>query len=57
MAVNSLILDEYIDKKVEIILKNNQGILTGKLIKKNKKFFLENKKISISKILAIKEEV
>lgn len=57
MAVNSLILDEYIDKKVEIILKNNQGILTGKLIKKNKNFFLENKKISISKILAIKEEV
>lgn len=57
MAVDGSILNEYVGKKIKIILANDEGTLKGTLTKDGKKFFLENKKITISKIAAIKEEV
>ena len=57
MAVDGSMLNKYVGKKIKIILVNEQGTLKGILIKDDKKFFLENKKITISKIAAIKEEV
>ena len=57
MAVDGSMLNEYIGKKIKIILVNEQGTLKGTLTKDDKKFFLENKKITISKIAAIKEEI
>jgi hypothetical protein len=57
MAVDGSMLDKYVGKKIKVILVNEQGILKGTLTKDDKKFFLENKKITISKIAAIKEEV
>ena len=56
MAVDGFMLNEYVSKKIKVILVNEQGILKGTLTKDGKKFFLENKKITISKIAAIKEE-
>lgn len=54
-------LNEYVDKKIKVILVNEQGILKGTLTKDGKKFILknvqENTKLTISKIAAIKEEV
>lgn len=57
MAVDGSMLNEYVGKKVKIIFANEKGSLKGTLTKDGKKFFLENKKITISKIAAIKEEV
>lgn len=57
MAVDGSMLNEYVGKKIKIILVNDQGTLKGILTKDGKKFLLENKKITISKIAAIKEEV
>ena len=57
MAVDGSMLDKYVGKKIKVILVNEQGILKGTLTKDDKKFFLENKKITISKIATIKEEV
>ena len=57
MAVDGSMLNEYIGKKIKVILVNEQGTLKGTLTKVGKKFFLENKKITISKIATIKEEV
>lgn len=61
MAVDGSMLNEYIGKKIKVILVNEQGTLKGTLIKDDKKFILknaqENTKITISKIAAIKEEV
>lgn len=57
MAVDGSMLSKYIDKKIKIILVNDQGTLKGILTKDGKEFFLENKKITISKIATIKEEV
>ena len=57
MAVDGSMLNEYIGKKIKVILVNEQGTLKGILTKDGKKFFLENKKITISKIATIKEEV
>lgn len=57
MAVDGSMLNEYIGKKIKVILVNEEGTLKGTLIKDGKKFFLENTKITISKIAAIKEEV
>lgn len=56
MAVDGSMLNEYVGKKIKVILVNEQGTLKGILTKDGKKFFLENKKITISKIAAIKEE-
>lgn len=56
MAVDGFMLNEYVGKKIKVILVNEQGILKGTLTKDGKKFLLENKKITISKIAAIKEE-
>lgn len=56
MAVDGSMLNEYVGKKIKVILVNEQGILKGILTKNGKKFFLENKKITVSKIAAIKEE-
>lgn len=60
MAVDGSMLNEYIGKKIKVILVNEQGTLKGILTKDGKKFFLENSqentKITISKIAAIKEE-
>lgn len=56
MAVDGSMLNEYIGKKIKVILVNEEGTLKGILIKDGKKFFLENTKITISKIAAIKEE-
>ena len=56
MAVDGSMLSKYIGKNIKIIIVNEQGILKGTLTKDGKKFFLENKKITISKIAAIKEE-
>lgn len=61
MAVDGSMLNEYIEKKIKVILVNEQGTLKGTLTKDGKKFFLknpqENTKLTISKISAIKEEV
>ena len=57
MAVDGSMLNEYIGKKIKVILVNEEGTLKGILTKDGKKFFLENKKITISKIVTIKEEV
>ena len=57
MAVDGSMLNEYIGKKIKVILVNEQGTLKGTLTKVGKKFFLENKKITISKIATKKEEV
>lgn len=61
MAVDGSMLNEYIGKKIKVILVNEEGTLKGTLTKDGKKFFLENSqentKITISKIAAIKEEV
>ena len=61
MAVDGFMLNEYVDKKIKVILVNEQGILKGTLTKDGKKFILknvqENTKLTISKIAAIKEEV
>lgn len=57
MAVDRSMLSKYIGKKIKVILVNEEGTLKGTLIKDGKKFFLENTKITISKIAAIKEEV
>ena len=57
MAVDRSMLSKYIGKKIIVILVNEEGTLKGTLIKDGKKFFLENTKITISKIAAIKEEV
>lgn len=57
MAVDGSMLNEYIGKKIKVILVNDEGSVKGTLTKDGKKFFLENKKITISKIAAIKEEV
>lgn len=57
MAVDGSMLSKYIGKKIKVILVNEEGTLKGTLTKDGKKFFLENKKITISKIAAIKEEV
>jgi hypothetical protein len=61
MAVDGSMLNEYIGKKIKIILVNEQGTLKGILTKDGKKFFLKNAqestKLTISKISAIKEEV
>lgn len=57
MAVDGSMLNEYIGKKVKIIFANEKGSLKGTLTKKDKKFFLENTKLTLSKISAIKEEV
>lgn len=61
MAVDGSMLNEYIGKKIKIILVNDEGSVKGTLTKDGKKFFLENSqentKITISKIAAIKEEV
>ena len=57
MAVDGSMLNEYIGKKIKIILVNDEGSIKGTLTKDGKKFFLENKKITISKIATIKEEV
>ncbi|MFL8969324.1 hypothetical protein GUI37_01590 [Helcococcus kunzii] len=54
MAVNGFILDQYVNKNVEIIL-INYGVLKGILKKDGRKFFLDNKKLTISKIATIKE--
>lgn len=56
MAVDGSMLNEYIGKKIKVIFVNEKGTLKGILTKDGKKFFLENKKITISKIAAIKEE-
>ena len=56
MAVDGSMLSKYISKKIKVILVNEEGTLKGTLTKDGKKFFLENKKITISKIAAIKEE-
>lgn len=56
MAVDGSMLDKYVGKKIKVILVNEQGTLKGTLTKDGKKFFLENKKIYISEIAAIKEE-
>lgn len=56
MAVDGSMLSKYIGKKIKVILVNEEGTLKGTLTKDGKKFFLENKKITISKIAAIKEE-
>ena len=57
MAVDGCMLSKYIGKKIKVILVNEEGTLRGTLIKDGKKFFLENTKITISKIAAIKEEI
>ena len=61
MAVDGSMLNEYIGKKIKVILVNEQGTLKGILTKDGKKFILknaqENTKLTISKISAIKEEV
>ncbi|AXU11155.1 hypothetical protein DYJ31_07730 [Parvimonas micra] len=61
MAVDGSMLNEYIDKKIKVILVNEEGTLKGILTKDGKKFILknaqENTKLTISKISAIKEEV
>ncbi len=57
MAVDGSMLNEYIGKKIKVILVNDQGTLKGILTKDGKKFFLENTKLTLSKISAIKEEV
>ena len=61
MAVDGSMLNEYIGKKIKVILVNEEGTLKGTLTKDGKKFILENSqentKITISKIAAIKEEV
>ena len=57
MAVDGSMLSKYIGKKIKVILVNEEGTLKGILTKNGKKFFLENKKITISKIAAIKEEI
>lgn len=44
MAVDGSMLNEYVGKKIKIILVNEQGTLKGILTKDGKKFFLENKK-------------
>lgn len=60
MAVDGSMLNEYIGKKMKIILVNEQGILKGTLTKDGKKFILKNAqesiKLTISKISVIKEE-
>lgn len=60
MAVDGSMLNEYIDKKIKVILVNEEGTLKGILTKDGKKFILknaqENTKLTISKISAIKEE-
>ena len=57
MAVDGSMLSKYIGKKIKVILVNEEGTLKGILTKNGKKFFLENTKITISKIAAIKEEI
>lgn len=57
MAVDGSMLNKYVDKKIKIFFVNDEGYVKGTLTKDGKKFFLENKKITISKIAAIKEEV
>lgn len=57
MAVDGSMLNEYVGKNVKIIFINEKGSLKGTLTKKDKKFFLENTKLTLSKISAIKEEV
>ena len=61
MAVDGSMLNEYIGKKIKVILVNEQGTLKGILTKDGKKCILknvqENTKLTISKISAIKEEV
>ena len=58
MAVNGFILDQYVGKKVSIILING-GTLEGVLKKDGRKFILDNsryiKTLTISKIASIKE--
>lgn len=60
MAVDGSMLNEYIGKKIKVILVNEQGSVKGILTKDGKKFILknpqENTKLTISKIAAIKEE-
>ena len=55
MAVDGSMLNKYVGKKIKIFFTNDEGALKGTLTKDGKKFFLENKKIYISKIAAIKE--
>lgn len=55
MAVDGFILDRYLNKQVEIILINGKDTLKGTLKKDGKKFFLDNTKLTISKIATIKE--
>lgn len=58
MAVNGFILDQYVGKKVSIIIINNGGTLEGVLKKDGRKFILDNSrdiKLTISKIASIKE--
>lgn len=57
MAVDGSMLNKYVDKKIKIFFVNDEGSVKGTLTKEGKKFFLENTKITISKIAAIKEEV
>lgn len=61
MAVDGFMLNEYIGKKIKVVLINEQGTLKGTLTKDGKKFILKNAqestKLTISKISAIKEEV
>ncbi|WP_455059008.1 hypothetical protein [Parvimonas micra] len=57
MAVDGSMLDKYVGKKIKIFFTKDESALKGTLTKDGKKFFLENKKITISKIAAIKEEV
>lgn len=56
MAVDGSMLNKYVGKKIKIFFTNDEGTLKGTLKKDGKKFFLENKKITISEIAAIKEE-
>ena len=57
MAVDGSMLDKYVGKKIKIFFTKDESALKGTLTKDGKKFFWENKKITISKIAAIKEEV
>lgn len=56
--IDGFILDKYLEKNVEIVLRNNEGLLNGKLTKNGKSFFLETflgtNKLTISRIAAVK---
>lgn len=61
MAVNGFILEQYVNKNVEIMIVNNHGILKGILRKEGRKFFLkrkfflDNMELNILEIATIKE--